>query len=271
MPRSPSCRWSDCTFHFSVSNALLVCIGIVCLSPNFLMGQDPFMDPPEVEVDQANPGALPRMNRAQLEEYMYGSLGGSKQAFQKAKRENIRRELDRIHSICSLSEKQWTKLNEAIDVDIQHIESRINSMLSSFDAKMTNQQLQEMQSKVWQFAATIQSEKVEPNAVWHKVLCSQLTKEQRDKIEADEEVASENQAKTDLLRSLLSLQRKLGLNARQRVKISEWLSQVEHRELSFPSICKTLRKSPIAAEVVLGWMRLSCEPGTANSVPIWPS
>ena len=41
-------------------------------------------------------GVLPRMNRQQMEEYMYGSLGGSKAAFQKLKRESIRRELDRV-------------------------------------------------------------------------------------------------------------------------------------------------------------------------------
>ncbi len=198
----------------------------------------------------AVPGALPRMNRAQLEEYMYGSLGGSKAAFQKTKRESIRRELDRVHSICSLSDHQLNKLNEAIEVDIQHIETRINSMLSGYDTKMTPQTLQEMQSKVWQFASTIQSEKVDKNLVWHKVLMSQLTKEQTERIKADEEKKIANQLRTDKLRVLLSLQRKLGLNAKQRAKVDEWLNRKESRELNFVSICKELAKSSIAAEVL---------------------
>ena len=97
--------------------------------------------------DAAQRGALPRMTRQQMEEYMYASLGGSKAAFHKLKRESIRRELDRVNSICVLSEDQWAKLNEAIEIDIQHIENRITSMLSGYDGKMTPQLLQEMQQK----------------------------------------------------------------------------------------------------------------------------
>ncbi len=204
----------------------------------------------DLQLGVAIPGALPRMNRAQLEEYMYGSLGGSKAAFQKTKRESIRRELDRVNSICSLSQLQLGKLNEAIEVDIQHIETRINSLLSGYDTRMTPQTLQEMQSKVWQFASTVQSEKVDKNLVWHKVLISQLTKEQTEKIKADEERKEANQARTEKLRVLLSLQRKLGLNAQQRVKIDEWLNQNEHRELNFQGVCKALAKSTVAAEVL---------------------
>lgn len=204
----------------------------------------------EGAVQIAFPGALPRMNRAQLEEYMYGSLGGSKVAFQKTKRESIRREIDRVNSICSLTDKQTSKLNEAIEVDIQHIETRINSLLSAYDSKMTQQSLQDMQTKVWQFVETLKSEKVDKKAVWHKVLVSQLTKEQREKIALDEERKVANQARTEKMRVLLSLQRKLGLNARQRAKIDEWLDKNEHREVNFQSICKSLAKSTIAAEVL---------------------
>ena len=195
-------------------------------------------------------GALPRMNRQQMEEYMYGSLGGSKAAFQKLKRESIRRELDRVHSICNLTDEQWSKLNEAIEVEVQHIENRITSILSPYDGKMTPQLLQEMQQKVWQFASSVQSEKVDKKAVWHKVLMSQLTKEQSEKIKGDESRKLSNLKRTNQLRSLLSLQRKLGLNSAQRAKIEEWVVELSGGEVDFQSICEELSKSPFAKEIL---------------------
>ncbi|MCY2983867.1 MAG: hypothetical protein NTY15_09540 [Planctomycetota bacterium] len=212
-------------------------------------------------------GVLPRMNRQQMEEYMYGSLGGSKAAFQKLKRESIRRELDRIHSICNLTDEQWNKLNEAIDVDVQHIENRITSILSPYDGKMTPQLLQEMQQKVWQFASSVQSDKVDKKAVWYKVLMSQLTKEQTEKIKGDESRKLANLKRTNHLRNLLSLQRKLGLNSTQRVKIEEWAKELGDRELDFHSICEELQKAPIAKEI-LSEKQLSALKEPAPPVPM---
>lgn len=207
----------------------------------------------EDEVEQPDAfgrGALPRMNRQQMEEYMYGSLGGSKAAFQKLKRESIRRELDRVHSICNLTDAQWSKLNEAIEVEVQHIENRITSILSPYDGKMTPQLLQEMQQKVWQFASTVQSDKVDKKAVWHKVLMAQLTKEQSEKIKGDESRKLTNTKRTNQLRSLLSLQRKLGLNSVQRAKIEEWAVELGEGQVDFQNICEALSKSPIAKEIL---------------------
>ncbi len=211
-------------------------------------------------------GALPRMNRQQMEEYMYGSLGGSKAAFHKLKRDSIRRELDRVHSICTLTDEQWSKLNEAIDVDIQHIEIRITSLLS-YDGKMTPQVLQEMQRKVWQFAASIQSEREDDKAVWRKVLNSQLSKEQSLKIKADESKKQSNQERTAQLKNLLSLQRKLGLNETQRVKLDEWLCKEENRELDFTAICRRLRNSASAVDILSPVQKIALETVPA-SVPI---
>ncbi len=212
-------------------------------------------------------GVLPRMNRQQMEEYMYGSLGGSKAAFQKLKRESIRRELDRVHSICNLTDEQWSKLNEAIDVDVQHIENKITFILSPYDGKMTPQLLQEMQQKVWQFASSVQSDKVDKKAVWHKVLMSQLTKEQKEKIKGDESRKLANLKRTNQLRSLLSLQRKLGLNSTQRAKIEEWAKELGDRELDFHSICEELQKAPIAKEI-LSEKQLSALKEPAPPVPM---
>jgi len=234
--------WTVALFCLFVSGSFSVC----CAQEN-----DPDGDNDEAfGANVALRGALPRMNRQQMEEYMYGSLGGSKAAFHKLKRESIRRELDRVNSICELTDEQWSKLNEAIEIDIQHIENRITSLLSGHDGKMTPQLLQEMQQKVWQFAAQVQTEKADKNAVWHKVLNSQLTQEQIAKIKSDEDKKLANQSRTAQLKNLLSLQRKLGLNSVQRLKIDEWISQENYHEVDFSILCKQLRSSPTGAEIL---------------------
>ena len=105
-----------CTVRWLRHTFLAVSLFAVLLIPVASYAQEiPLMDIEEEDdlMAEANAirGALPRMNRQQMEEYMYGSLGGSKAAFQKLKRESIRRELDRVHSICELTEEQWSKLD----------------------------------------------------------------------------------------------------------------------------------------------------------------
>ena len=235
------CMLFFCLFHSALFGSASMAQGVVQVEAD--------LDDDEAGDAAVARGALPRMNRQQMEEYMYGSLGGSKAAFHKLKRDSISRELDRVNSICSLTFDQWQKLNEAIEVDIQHIEMRITSLLSH-DGKMTPQVLQEMQQKVWQFASSIQTEREDDKAVWRKVLKSQLTQEQSQKIKADEKRKLANLWRTMQLKNLLSLQRKLGLNASQRVKIDEWLSRDEYRELDFYEVCRELRKSTLAADIL---------------------
>lgn len=93
-------------------------------------------------------GAFPQMDRQTMRESMFGALGGSEAAFQKLKRESIRRELDRINVICSLTDEQQEKLNKAIEIDIQHVHAKIETALSKFDSKMTVQQFQQIQQEI---------------------------------------------------------------------------------------------------------------------------
>jgi len=214
-------------------------------------------------------GALPRMTRQQIEEYMYGSLGGSKANFHKARRENIRRELDRIDSICTLSVGQWSKLKEAIELDIQHMENGITSLLSGYDAKISPQRLQEMQQQVWQYASSVQSSDRAKNAVWSKVLNTQLTKVQLEMVKSDENKKIANEARTMRFKHLLSLQRKLGLNAIQRSKIDEWLKLEGRSELDFLLVCEQISQSPSIAEL-LSQVQLQSigKPAPANALPL---
>ena len=134
----------------------------------------------EIEIAAAFGGG--RVNRQTLRESLFNSVGGSESAFQKLRRENILREIDRIDRICELTSEQRAKLNEAIEVDIQHISTKIETLLSSFDSKMTQQEYAALYQTAVQ--ATAQLDNVTgASAIWRKVLRNQLSSEQFKKID----------------------------------------------------------------------------------------
>lgn len=202
--------------------------------------------------DEGNRGAwaFPRMDRQTLRESLFGALGGSEAAFQKLKRESIRREVDRINSICNLSEEQLRKLDEAIEVDIQHISTRIESILSGYDPKLTMQELQVLHQEVYTFASTVNTNSNNAGGVWKKVLHSQLSSEQTKKMAEDERMVVANKQRTKQMHLLLSLQRRLGLNASQRLKISQWLALEKREQLDFPAICKAIAQTSELVEIL---------------------
>ena len=59
----------------------------------------------------------------------------------------------------------------------------------------------------------------------------------------DDAKKAANRTRTDQLKSLLILQRKLGLTESQRVKIDEWLKQDANRGLDIPALCNKLVES----------------------------
>ena len=185
-------------------------------------------------------GAFPQMDRQTMRESMFGALGGSEAAFQKLKRESIRRELDRINAICSLTNAQQEKLNEAIEIDIQHVHAKIETALSKFDSKMTVQQFQQIQQEIHTVTGTHNAISTQDREVWRKVLRAQLTAEQSTRIEEDKQKVEANQSRTQQLKVLLRLQRKLGLTAKQRNALSEWIKEKKQTQFDFATIWKLL-------------------------------
>jgi hypothetical protein len=185
-------------------------------------------------------GAFPQMDRQTMRESMFGALGGSEAAFQKLKRESIQRELDRINAICSLTNAQQEKLNEAIEIDIQHVHAKIETALSKFDSKMTVQQFQQIQQEIHTVTGTHNAISKQDGEVWRKVLRSQLTAEQSTRIEEDKQKVEANQSRTQQLKVLLRLQRKLGLTAKQRNALSEWIKEKKQTQFDFATIWKLL-------------------------------
>ena len=185
-------------------------------------------------------GAFPQMDRQTMRESMFGALGGSEAAFQKLKRESIRRELDRINVICSLTDEQQEKLNKAIEIDIQHVHAKIETALSKFDSKMTVQQFQQIQQEIYAVTGTLNAVSKQDGEVWRKVLRSQLTAEQSSKIEEDKQKVVANQSRTQQLKLLLRLQRKLGLTSKQRNALCEWIKEKKQNHFDFATIWKLL-------------------------------
>lgn len=205
--------------------------------------QPPFVADEDVDDEGAviwGQGAFPQMDRQTMRESMFGALGGSEAAFQKLKRESIRRELDRINVICSLTDEQHEKLNKAIEIDIQHVHAKIETALSKFDSKMTVQQFQQIQQEIHAVTGTHNAVSKQDGEVWRKVLRSQLTAEQSTRIEEDKQKVEANHSRTQQLKVLLRLQRKLGLTGKQRNALSEWIKEKKQTQFDFATIWKLL-------------------------------
>ena len=188
-------------------------------------------------------GAFQNMNRQQLQESLFGALGGSESDFQKLKRESIRREIDRINVICNLTDEQMQKLTEAIEFDIEHLHAKIQKAMSLIDPKMTIQQFQQIRLDVQKIGGIEASNVNQAGEIWGKVLRSMMTLEQKKKIEEDQGKVNANKVRTQQFKTLLSLQRKLGLTAVQRAAISTWLEQENKASLDFVAICKSMAKT----------------------------
>lgn len=184
----------------------------------------------------------PRLTRQGMRESIFSQLGGSEAAFQRSRREKIRREVDRIHSVCNLTSEQKEKLDTAIEIDIQHLLTRIETILARYDTKMSIQQYQQMQTDVQRLVGALPSKESEPE-IWRKVLQSQLTEQQKEMMIQDSLNIEKNQLRTERLKILLSLQRKLGLTQLQRTALFLWLEKQDRDKLNFYTLWGNLAKS----------------------------
>jgi len=247
-----------------------------CHSQQNGLSDDPPLDV-EVEAeleDEQNllrmPGAFARMDRAAIRESMFGALGGSEAAFQKLKRESIQREVDRYNSICELNSEQMEKLNQAVEIDIQQIHNKIETLLSGYDNKMTIQDFQRIQQEVSLFAQKVNSNQSDGNEFWRKIMRAQLTKEQLAKLDDEKRASEENRLKTKRMHHLLSLQRKLGLDTKQRTIISEWLDSEDITSTDFVLVWNLLMKSKDVVETLTPYQRKVLQKPLTPVTPVRP-
>jgi hypothetical protein len=165
-----------------------------------------------------------RLDRDQLEELLYGTLGGSKQAFRRSKKESIQRYVDQVDQVCDLSDEQLAKIQNAIDVEIARWESRITALLSEITPSTEPTQKQTIFTQAWSKALSFQNEtKENETTVWYKTLVSTLTPEQLEKLAADHEQMKVRERNVTRYRILLLAHRALGLTKSQREALNNLL------------------------------------------------
>lgn len=177
-----------------------------------------------------------RLDRDQLEELLYGTLGGSKQAFRRSKKESIQRYVDQVDQVCDLSDEQLAKIQNAIDVEIARWESRITALLSEITPSTEPTQKQTIFTQAWSKALSFQNEtKENETTVWYKTLVSTLTPEQLEKLAADREQMNIRERNVTRYRILLLAHRALGLSESQREALNGLLEKHD-KDLKLPQI-----------------------------------
>lgn len=165
-----------------------------------------------------------RLDRDQLEELLYGPLGGSKQAFRRSRKESIQRYVDQVDQVCNLSDEQLRKTQNAIEVEIARWESRITALLSEITPSTEPTQKQTIFTQAWSKALELQNEPRETEStVWYKTLLSTLTPQQMELLAADREKMKSRERNVVRYRILLLAQRSMGLTKAQRDAINDLL------------------------------------------------
>jgi hypothetical protein len=174
-----------------------------------------------------------RLDRDQLEELLYGTLGGSKQAFRRSTKELIQRNIDQIHQTCQLTDEQMAKVQSAVEIEIARWESRITALLSEITPTTEPAVKQTIFTQAWSKVMEYHNEpKVSESTVWYKTLMSTLTPEQREKLLADQARIQAREWAVAKYKVLLLAQRAVGLTMAQRNALDSLLEKhfAEHTE-----------------------------------------
>jgi hypothetical protein len=160
---------------------------------------------------------------------LYGSLGGSRQAFRRMRRDTIQRYIDRIDNVCKLSDDQKNKIDQSIEIDIARTESKVASLLSEIQDSTPGAKKNAVYNEAWKSIHTIQREQAnDASSLWRKVLNSSLTAEQSAKLEDDQKRIVAREAEAKKFRLILLIQRKLGMHLAQRRALSDFLFRPEN-------------------------------------------
>ncbi|AMV33524.1 hypothetical protein VN12_15460 [Pirellula sp. SH-Sr6A] len=173
-----------------------------------------------------------KLSRAELEEMLYGLLGGSRQAFRRLRREAIQRSIDRVDQVCKLNDSQKEKIDGSIEIDIARIESTITSLLSEIREDTPPEKKQAIYNNAWQRLRTMQQQDtLDQDALWKKVLHATLTAEQQKQLDEDEKRVEATRERSGKYRLLLLVQRKVGLTTPDRQRLLAFLLDPKHSSI----------------------------------------
>lgn len=173
-----------------------------------------------------------RLSRGEMEEMLYGKLGGSRQAFRRLHRESIQRYIDRVDKVCGLDDLQKKKIDASIDIDIARTESMVASLLSELQETTAPARKKDIYDEAWASIHDHQAKQsLLDDSIWCKVLQSILTNDQLTKLEQDQHRIDRRTTDSKKHRMLLGMQRRLGLNASQRKWLSDLVFRTDQPEL----------------------------------------
>jgi hypothetical protein len=183
-----------------------------------------------------------KLSRAELEEMLYGLLGGSRQAFRRLRREAIQRSIDRVDQVCKLNDSQKEKIDGSIEIDIARIESTITSLLSEIREDTPPDKKQAIYNSAWQQLRTMQQhDTLNQDVLWKKVLHATLTSDQQKQLDDDEKRVEATRVRSGKYRLLLLVQRKVGLTTGERQSLLAFLLDPNHVSIqSVPALFEAL-------------------------------
>lgn len=181
-----------------------------------------------------------RLQKYELEEMLYGVVGGSRQAFQYRRKDDIQRKSDRIQAVCQLTDEQKDKASQAAEIEIDRNVSEIAALLSEINDESTPEQKQKVYGQAHRELTRMQNENYfEKTGLWEKVIHSNLTPEQLELLRLENSRTAERESEVRRLTVVLDCQQRLGLLEMERHQLLTFLERPENKNIQFVHECRT--------------------------------
>ena len=177
-------------------------------------------EPAEIE-DKQGRNQLIEMDRGRWIEMVYGQLGGNEATFDQTYRRRVRLALNRIELICGISESLREKVQATAELESQRLKADILTLVNDAPLRLTQKQYSDFYQRIWKLIQPYQSRMNQGNnqdneALWRKVLASQLDDTQQKKITEDAAKRAAYREDIQRLETVLKITRRLGMSRDQR-------------------------------------------------------
>ncbi|MFN9985502.1 MAG: hypothetical protein ACK52S_08100, partial [Pirellula sp.] len=182
-------------------------------------------DPAEID-DKQGGDRLIEMDRGRWIDMVYGQLGGNEATFDQNYRRRVRLALNRIDLICGISDTLREKVQATAELESQRLKADILTLINDAPTRLTQKQYSDFYQRIWKLIQPYQSRMNQGNnqdgeALWRKVLTSQLDDKQQQKITEDAAKRTAYREDVQRLETVLKITRRLGLSRDQRTNLDK--------------------------------------------------
>jgi len=182
-------------------------------------------DPAEID-DKQGGDRLIEMDRGRWIDMVYGQLGGNEATFDQNYRRRVRLALNRIDLICGISDTLREKVQATAELESQRLKADILTLINDAPTRLTQKQYSDFYQRIWKLIQPYQSRMNQGNnqdgeALWRKVLTSQLDDKQQQKITEDATKRTAYREDVQRLETVLKITRRLGLSRDQRTNLDK--------------------------------------------------